>query len=206
MSDRQIVHIIDDDAPVRDSLGLLLTTEGYRVQTYASAHSFLHAIGAHETGCVITDVCMPEMNGNELLARMKERRLNLPVIVITAHTNVSLAVQAMNQGAVDLLEKPFDDDAIISSIRQAFTHTNDGKRDTEQAQNILTKLATLTGMENEVLAGLLKGQPNKIIAHELGVSIRIIEVHRANVMAKMQAGSLSELMRMSLIAADIKTN
>lgn len=206
MNTGRIVHIIDDDPAIRDSLGLLLTTEGFEVRTHASARGFLEAIGRHETGCVVTDVRMPEMSGFDLLAKMKERRLALPVIVITAHADVPLAVQAMKQGAIDLLEKPFEDEALLASVRQALTRGNGEQARTAEMETILARLATLTGRENEVLAGLLKGQPNKIIAHELGISVRTVEVHRANVMAKMQAGSLSELVRMSLVVPRAEQN
>ncbi len=199
MSGAKIVHVIDDDPAVRDSLRLLLTTEDFIVRTHASARDFLLEVGRDETGCVVTDVRMPELSGFDLLAEMKEKRLELPVIVITAHADVPLAVQAMKAGAIDLLEKPFDDDALLASIRHALVRRYGQHEANSEAQAIHERLATLTMRESEVLAGLLKGQPNKIIAHELNISVRTVEVHRANVMAKMRAGSLSELVRMSLL-------
>jgi two-component system response regulator FixJ len=198
MSEEKIVHIIDDDPAVRDSLRLLLSTEEFRVRTHASAREFLADVEASETGCVVTDVRMPELSGFDLLANMKQRDLDLPVIVITAHADVPLAVQAMKAGAIDLLEKPFDDTALIASIRNAMRRRR-GDSAGEAEATVRQRLAALTSRENEVLSGILKGLPNKIIAHELGISVRTVEVHRANLMAKMQAGSLSELVRMSLL-------
>jgi two-component system response regulator FixJ len=193
------VHVIDDDAAVRDALRLLLATEGLDVATHDSAIGFLSSIDPATTGCIVTDVRMPEMTGLELLLKVKGMGLSLPVIVISAHADVPLAVQAMKEGALDLLEKPFDDEALLTAVRHALA-LDSGKREQElQEQEIARRLTTLTSRESEVLAGLLKGQPNKIIAHELGISVRTVEVHRANVMAKMQAGSLPELVRMSLV-------
>jgi two-component system response regulator FixJ len=141
------------------------------------------------------------MTGIELLLKVKNMGLSLPVVVISAHADVPLAVQAMKEGALDLLEKPFTDESLLSAVRQALAYDS-GKRARDlQAQEIQRRLTTLTSRENEVLAALLRGQPNKIIAHELGISVRTVEVHRANVMAKMQAGSLPELVRMSLVQA-----
>lgn len=157
------------------------------------------AVSADETGCVVTDVRMPDMSGFELLAKMKDRRLALPVIVITANADVPLAIQAMKQGAVDLLEKPFEEDALLDSIRHALTPNNSEQARAAEIAMILARRATLTGRESEVLAGLLEGQPNKAIAHELRIRVQTVEIHRANVMAKMGAASLSALLRMSLL-------
>lgn len=206
MSEPRIVHIIDDDPAVRDSLQLLLATENFAVRTHASARDFLTGVEPSETGCVVTDVRMPELSGFDLLANMKERRLDLPVIVITAHADVPLAVQAMKAGAIDLLEKPFDDEALLASIRHALLRRHNEFGADAEAAMVRERLATLTARESEVLSGILKGQPNKIIAHELGISVRTVEVHRANVMAKMRAGSLSELVRMSLLMPRAEPN
>ncbi len=199
MSRAPIVHIIDDDAAVRDALKLLLATEGHDVETHESPIGFLEAIEPTDVGCIVTDVRMPEMTGIELLLKVKEMGLTLPVVVISAHADVPLAVQAMKEGAMDLLEKPFDDEALLTSVRSALAHSSGQLAQQTEAQEIVRRLTTLTSRENEVLAALLRGQPNKIIAHELGISVRTVEVHRANVMAKMQAGSLPELVRMSLV-------
>jgi two-component system response regulator FixJ len=198
MIEEPVIHIIDDDPAVCDSLRALLVAEGFHVQTYASALKFLEYAGRHASGCVVTDVRMPDMSGIDLLAKMKERRLALPAVVITGHADIPLAVQAMKQGAVDLLEKPFDDEALLASVSQALIKKSREQAGDAQSQEILERLKTLTERENSVLTGLLMGKPNKVIAYELDVSARTVEVHRANVMAKMKAGSLAELVRMSL--------
>ena len=195
-----IVHIVDDDPAVRDSMALLLATESFDVRSHASARDFLAATSSHDAGCVVTDVRMPEMTGIELLHQLEEHRPAMRAIVVTAHADVPLAVEAMKLGAIDLLEKPFDDDTLLTCVRGALAQMNAESARQAETQTIEERLATLTGRENEVLGGLLKGQPNKIIAHELGISVRTVEVHRANVMAKMQARNLAELVRMALVA------
>jgi len=192
------IHIIDDDPAILDSLGLLLTTEGYKVRTYELAQTFLEGIRQSDRGCVVTDVRMPEIGGLDLLRALKEQRASLPVIVMTAHGDIPLAVAAMREGAVDFFEKPFDGDALLASIREALEQGNDEEPFDAETRMIQEKLANLSNRETQVLGGLLKGQSNKIIAHELGISTRTVEVHRANVMTKMQAGSLSELVKMAL--------
>ena len=195
-----IIHIIDDDSAMRESLSLMLRTEGYTVRTHESAQTFLDAVGQDESGCVVTDVRMPEISGIDLLTmKMKERRVSMPIIVITGHADIQLAVQAMKEGAFDFLEKPFDGDALLASVRKALIRSNDEHARDPEMRIIQSRLAKLTPRENEVLAGLLKGQHNKIIAGELGIGLRTVEAHRASVMAKMRAGSLSELVRMALV-------
>lgn len=201
MSETRIVHFIDDDAAMRDAVGLLLKTEGFDVRTYASAADFLQASGGKSEGCVITDVRMPEMNGLELIAKMKDERLSIPVIVLTAHADVPLAVEAMKLGAVDLLEKPFDDVALLAAIETALARRSMEQSLSRETQEIRDRLATLTRRENEILAGLLKGRSNKVIAHDLGISVRTAEVHRANIMAKMRASNLAALVKMALAAS-----
>jgi two-component system, LuxR family, response regulator FixJ len=196
----RIVHLIDDDAAVRDAVGLLLRTEGFKVAPYDSALAFLKSASARAEGCVVTDVRMPEMNGIELIAKMKEERISIPVVVLTAHADVPLAVEAMKLGAVDLLEKPFEDEALIAAINAALERRNAEESRSRESNEIRSRLASLTRRENEILAGLLKGLSNKIIAHDLGISIRTAEVHRANIMAKMRAGNLAELVKMALAA------
>jgi len=200
MTRAAIVHVIDDDAAVRDSLRLLLATENFDVRAYASARDFLASAEPGEAGCVITDVRMPEVSGMDLLAEFKARRVDLPVIVITAHADVTLAVQAMKAGAVDLLEKPFDDEALLGAVRQALRRLFDGESVVgSEAAAARDRLASLTVREREVLMGVLEGRPNKLIAHELGISVRTVEAHRARLMMKMQAKSLSELVRMAVL-------
>lgn len=197
MNAKPIVHIVDDDPAVLHSLHMLLTAEGYEVKTYPCAEDFLKGARPAQASCLVTDVRMPGMSGVELLPKMKELALEMPVIVITAHGDVPLAVQAMKLGAVDLLEKPFQPDALLGAIEQALSRAS-GREANPKALENMARLATLSGRESEVLKGLLKGHPNKIIAHELGISQRTVEIHRANVMKKTRAGSLAELVRMAL--------
>ena len=199
MPTEHIVHVGDDDEAVRDSVAFLLRSAQLEVETYESAMAFLgKAAGA--TGCILTDVRMPEMSGIDLMRRLKELAINLPVIVMTGHGDVPLAVEAMKAGAVDFIEKPFNDDAMLTAVRAALARGEAaGKREAERAE-IEQRLNSLSGREREVLLGLVRGQPNKIIAHELGISPRTVEIYRANVMTKMDAPSLSDLVRMSLIA------
>jgi two-component system response regulator FixJ len=196
MSEKQIVHVIDDDDALRDSVRLFLVNEGLEVRPYASAVEFLSALGSNPTGCVVTDVRMPGTSGMELLAHLAARGLALPVIVVTGHADVPLAVRAMKEGAVDLLEKPFRADDLISAVRKALASGKGPSASNANAREAIARLSTLSVRENEVLDRLIRGQPNKIIAYEMGISPRTVEVHRANVMKKTQAGSLSELVRM----------
>jgi two-component system response regulator FixJ len=196
-----MVHVIDDDDAVRDSLSFLLSSVKIPVATYPSAAAFLDAIGKDATGCVVTDIRMPEMTGLELLQRLNEAGFRLPVIVVTGHADVPLAVEAMKLGAADFLEKPFDEDSLLAAIRAALGRQHhDGERESQQAR-VRALIATLSAREKQVLDGLVAGHPNKTIAFDLGISPRTVEIYRANVMTKMQAGSLSELVRMALVAA-----
>lgn len=204
MSQDAVIHVIDDDSAVRDSLGLLLSTEGFRVATHEGAHRFLDSVRPGDAGCVVTDARMPEMTGMELLEAMKARHLSLPVVVVTAFADVALAVQAMKQGAFDFLEKPFDNEALLVCVRLALAYEREEQFRAAETQTIQARLHTLTAREGEVLQRLLHGLPNKIIGRELGISVRTVEVHRANVMLKMNAGSLSELVRMSLAAGPVE--
>jgi two-component system, LuxR family, response regulator FixJ len=194
---KQVVHVIDDDAAVLGSVRFLLTIEGFEAKTYSSAEDFLEAVEPDERGLVVTDVRLPGLNGVELIEGMKKRGLNLPVIVITAYADVSLAVSAMKQGAVDLLEKPFEPSALINRIQQAIAGRSE-KEGVASAQAIRHNLSSLTAREKGVLQELIKGKTNKAIAAELGISQRTVEVHRASIMKKTEAGSLSALVRMAL--------
>jgi two-component system response regulator FixJ len=200
MPDDSTVCIVDDDQAVLAALTFLLTSEGYAVRAHESARTFLEMIEQDNCGCVVTDVRMPEMGGLDLLAEMKERRVSMPVIVITAHGDIPLAVAAMKQGAKNFFEKPFDNDALLASIRRALARGENKSAHDAEIQMIKERFATLTKREKDVLACLLNGLPNKVIAHELGISARTVEVHRANMMKKTQASSLAELVRMALIA------
>ncbi len=198
--DSVAVHVIDDDEAVRQSLAFLLRANEIEVQTYELGMAFLGVAPALKSGCVITDVRMPEMSGIELLRRLKELKIFLPVIVITGHGDVPLAVEAMKFGAADFLEKPFDDEVLLAAVRSALNRQDsDSKRQAERAA-IDDRLAALSNREREVLEGLVAGRANKQIAFDLGISPRTVEIYRANLMTKMQAASLSELVRMALIS------
>ena len=198
-SDDDIVHVIDDDEAMRDSMAFLLRAENFQVQTYDSAAEFLEALPKFKAGCVVTDVRMPGMSGIELLQRLRELKVSVPVIVISGHGDVPLAVEAMKSGALDFIEKPFDDDVFLRAVRMALSaHAVDSQREAQKA-TINSHLETLSNREREVLEGLIAGHPNKTIAYDLGISPRTVEIYRANVMEKMQAKSLSELVRMALV-------
>lgn len=197
---RAVVHVIDDDEAMRDSLAFLLTTAGMASQTYESALAFLAQLEGAAPGCVVTDIRMPDMNGLELVRRLKEREAPYPIIVITGHGDVPLAVEAMKAGVVDFLEKPFDDDTLLAAIDTALSASDKAGHASEERRRFETMLASLSPRENDVLKGVLEGKQNKVIAHELGISPRTVEVYRANVMTKTAAGSLSELVRMALLA------
>jgi two-component system, LuxR family, response regulator FixJ len=200
MPDNGVVYVIDDDEAVRQSLEFLLGTADIEVRTYPSAKAFLDGLSEVAAGCVITDVRMPGMSGIELLQRVQEIRPGLPVIVITGHGDVPLAVEAMKVGAVDFLEKPFDDELLLAAVRAAFRcKDGDDGREAERHE-LAQRVAALSRRERQVLEGLVAGQPNKIIAFDLGISPRTVEIYRANLMTKMQAASLSDLVRMALIA------
>jgi len=198
-------HVIDDDQAVRESIGFLLRSAHFTVKTYETASAFLAAAPTVGSGCIITDVRMPGISGIDLLRRLKEMGIRLPVIVITGHGDVPLAVEAMKFGAIDFLEKPFDDDVLLASVRSALDRSEaSAQLETERAE-IRARIAILTNREHEVLEGLLAGHPNKIIAFDLNISPRTVEIYRANVMTKMKAGSLSELVRMALVAGAMKS-
>lgn len=199
-SDQAIVHVIDDDEAVRQSLAFLLAAAGIEVQTYESATAFLDVATTLKTGCVITDVRMPEVSGIDLLRRLEELKLGVPVIVITGHGDVPLAVEAMKIGAVDFIEKPFDDEVLLTSVRSALNRLDREHKRQAERREVEARLAALSSRERDVLEGLVAGQANKQIAYELGISPRTIEIYRANLMTKMQAASLSDLVRMALTA------
>jgi two-component system response regulator FixJ len=199
MAHDPVVHLIEDDEGVRQGLAFLLTASGFAVRVYESAVAFLDALPSVQPGCVVTDVRMPGIDGLELQRQLNERRIGLPVIVMTGHGDVPLAVEAMKAGAIDFLEKPFNDEVLLSAIRTAVSrHAEDARRHDEAAA-VAEKLACLSAREAEVLDGLLAGRPNKTIAYDLSISVRTVEVHRAHLMAKMGAANLSELLRMAFL-------
>lgn len=195
-----VVHVVDDDVDVRKSLGFLLATADFAVRLHESATAFLAPEPKEIDGCIVTDVRMPGIDGIEFLRQLKARGLNAPVIVMTGHADVALAVQAMKEGAADFIEKPFDDQVLIDAIRSALDHRSQPVAAHPQSAEIRKNLATLSERERQVLDGLVSGLPNKTIAYDLGISPRTVEIHRANVMSKMNASSLSHLVRMALIA------
>jgi two-component system response regulator FixJ len=200
------VHVIDDDEAVRESIDFLLRSAGLSVRTYDSATSFLDVAPKIGAGCVITDVRMPGLTGIDLLRRLQEMQIGLPVIVITGHGDVPLAVEAMKSGAVDFLEKPFDDDVLLASVRAALNRSEESAAVEAERAEIRARIGALTQRERDVLEGLVAGHPNKIIAFKLEISPRTVEIYRANLMTKMKAGSLSELVRMTLVAATAKSS
>ena len=195
-----IVHLIDDDEAVRISVSFVLDMNDLPAKTYASAEEFLAVAEAIKGGCVVTDVRMPGMSGLDLVKRLKERGVALPVIVITGHGDVPLAVEAMRAGVIDFIEKPFDDEALLRSIRMALDVQLETDVHAQERQRFEQVLATLSGRETEVLRGVIAGKMNKVIAFELGISPRTVEVYRANVMSKTHANGLSELVRIALLA------
>jgi len=196
----RVVHVIDDDQAVRESLGFLLETAGFEVKTYDSGVRFLEAFSGDLDGCVVTDVRMPGISGIELAGRLRDLGSRLPIIVMTGHGDVPLAVEAMKAGVHDFIEKPFDDEAMIRSIESALQRSEIATGHAENRADVLRRIESLSARERQVLAGLVEGSANKVIARDLGISPRTVEIYRANVMTKMRAASLSELVRMAISA------
>ena len=199
-TDEDVVHVIDDDDAVRESLAFLLGASGYATRTYESGEVFLNGYSDTVRGCVITDVRMPGLSGIDLLRRLNETASPLAVIVVTGHGDVALAVQAMKLGAVDFIEKPFDDETIVAAVEGAWARMREDGTGSARRAEAVEKLAALSQRERQVLDGLVAGLPNKSIAYDLGISPRTVEVYRANLMTKMQANSLSDLVRIALVA------
>jgi two-component system response regulator FixJ len=194
------VYIVDDDEAVRDSLSVLLESKAYKVGSFGSAPEFLAAAPSLPLGCLIVDIRMPEMDGLELQQHLIERTLNFPMIVITGHGDVPLAVRAMKAGAIDFIEKPFTAEAILDSLQAALARLETPNEQDPAVAAATAKLALLSRREREVLAGLVAGLPNKSIAYDLAISPCTVEIHRARVMDKMGARSLSQLVRLALAA------
>jgi two-component system response regulator FixJ len=198
------VYVIDDDQAMRESLDFLLGSAGFEVMLFESALGFLDRLPTLEFGCVVSDVRMPGMDGIDLLKRLKAGRSALPVLIMTGHGDVPLAVEAMKLGAADFLEKPFEDDRLIGMIEASLRDAEQGARSDAAALDIASRIETLSPRERQVMEGLIAGLSNKVIARDFDISPRTIEVYRANVMTKMQAGSLSELVRMAMRAGAVK--
>lgn len=195
-----VVHLIDDDEAVRQSISFVLDVNDLPVRAYASPLAFLDIVDAVKTGCIVTDMRMPEMSGLDLVSRLRDRGIGLPVVVITGHGDVAMAVEAMRAGVIDFLEKPFDDQALLAAVRNALDTQAKASRHTADRERFTRMYASLSPREREVLNGVIAGKMNKVIAYELGISPRTVEVYRANVMSKTQAHNLSELVRMAVLA------
>src|SRR5436190_9239319 len=198
------VYVVDDDEAMRDSLGFLLGSADFDVTIFESAQHFLDAVSGIGFGCVLSDVRMPGIDGIELLQRLKASRSSFPVLIMTGHGDVPLAVEAMKLGAVDFLEKPFEDNRLIGMIEIALKQGESGARSEAAALDVAARVESLSPRERQVMEGLVAGLSNKQIAREYAISPRTIEVYRANVMTKMQAGSLSELVRLAMRSGAIK--
>lgn len=200
MTTKGIIYVIDDDEAMRDSLNFLLDSSGFGVALFDNAQSFLDALPGLAFGCVVSDIRMPGLDGIELLKRMKAQHSPFPILIMTGHGDVPLAVEAMKLGAVDFLEKPFEDDRLTTMIESAIRRAEPAAKSEAIAQDISARVASLSPRERQVMEGLIAGLSNKLIAREYDISPRTIEVYRANVMTKMQANSLSELVRLAMRA------
>ena len=193
-----LVYVIDDDPAMRDSLDFLLGAAGLKARLFESAVSFLEALPTLEHGCIVSDVRMPNLDGLELLRRLRESNKSLPIIIMTGHGDIPLAVEAMKLGAIDFIEKPFEDDRLIGTITIALSGAAQRHKGDAVAADIASRIASLSPRERQVLEGLIAGLSNKLIARDYDISPRTIEVYRANVMTKMQASSVSELVRFAI--------
>jgi len=204
MSDEQlrVVHLVDDDEAIRRSVGFALKTSGFRVRAYESGVEFLKSASKLEPGCILLDIRMPGMGGLDVQSALRDKGIGLPVIIMTGHGDVSLAVQAMKAGAVDFIEKPFEKAVLLGAIEHGVERLKKSAANVDRADEAAVRLQALTGREREVLDGLAKGLPNKTIAYDLGISPRTVEIHRANVMSKLNVKSLSEALRIAFAAQD----
>lgn len=201
MQKQPIVHIVDDDLAIRDSLSFLMKSVGFVSQSYESAETFLDQAELDRPGCMVVDIRMQGMSGLELQQVLNERGIKLPVIIITGHGDIPMAVEAMKEGAVDFLEKPFDNEVLVTRIRQSLKEATKKQDKESRIAMVKARLAQLTPREVEVMNLLVAGKHNKVIANELNISVRTAEAHRAKVMKKLQADSLSDIVRMALTQA-----
>ena len=200
MTPKRTVHLVDDEDSIRKSAGFMLKTSGFAVQTYTSGIAFLKAVKTAEPGCILLDVRMPGMDGLEVQEVLAERGITMPVIVLTGHGDVGIAVRVMKAGAVDFLEKPFEKSALLASIGVAFSRLDKSDARSLREAEARVRVAVLTPREREVLIGLANGFPNKTIAYDLDISTRTVEVHRANLMTKLEVHSLSDALRIAFAA------
>ena len=206
MQPEPIIYVVDDDDAVRQSLDFLLRTAGFTVRTFESGKDFIESMPSLKSGCIITDVRMPEISGIDLLRRVKAQDADVPVIMITGHGDIALAVEAMKIGAADFLEKPFNDDQLLDAVRATLSRDASVAERKAEVAEINDKLATLSNRERQVLEGLVAGNANKTIAFDLGISPRTVEIYRANLMTKMAATSLSDLVRMTMMAGILENS
>ena len=197
-----LVHLVDDDEAIRRSVGFMLKTSGFHVRTYENGLELLKSAPNLEPGCILLDIRMPGMDGLEVQAALRDKGVTLPVIIMTGHGDVSLAVQAMKAGAVDFIEKPFEKALLLSAIEHGVERLKKSAANQDRADEAAVRLQALTPREREVLDGLAKGLPNKTIAYDLGISPRTVEIHRANVMSKLGVRSLSEALRLAFAAQE----
>ena len=200
MAEKRLIHIVDDEEAIRRSAKFMLSTSGFAVETWESGVAFLKSVRHAEQGCILLDVRMPEMDGLEVQQALNDRGVNMPVIILTGHGDISIAVRAMKGGAVDFLEKPFEKATLLAAIEAAFERLGNISDQAVRASEAQILLGKLTPREREVLEGLAKGFPNKTIAYDLDISPRTVEVHRANVMSKLEVRSLSDALRIAFAA------
>ena len=200
MNHDKIVHIVDDDDTVRRSVAFMLKHAGYHVENHLSGIEFLKAAKLAPRGCVLLDVRMPEMDGIQVQQEMAIRGVDMPVIVLTGHGDIAIAVKAMRNGAVNFIEKPYEKEELLRAVDEAFEHLYRSDDKGMKSSEAKIRLASLTGRERDVLNGLVAGYPNKTIAYDLGISPRTVEIYRANMMEKLRVRSLSEALRIAFIA------
>ncbi|MBV1691932.1 response regulator [Novosphingobium sp. G106] len=200
MSDKKLVHIVDDEDSIRRSVSFMLKTSGYQVETWNSGQAFLKDVKHAEHGCILLDIRMPEIDGLEVQRLLAERGVTMPIVIMTGHGDISIAIRAMKGGAVDFLEKPFEKAALLGAIEESFARIANATSASARAADAATMLAALTARERDVLEGLARGFPNKTIAYDLGISPRTVEVHRANLMVKLEVHTLSDALRIAFAA------
>jgi len=196
----RIIHLVDDDEAIRRSAGFMLKTSGYKVNSYTSGVELLKEAKELQPGCILLDVRMPDMDGLQVQQALQERGIGYPVIVMTGHGDVNVAVQAMKAGAVDFIEKPFEKAVLLSAIEEGFSRLEQTGKSRVRAEEARVRLQALTPRERDVLEGLVRGHPNKTIAYDLDISPRTVEIHRANLMSKLGVASLSEALRIAFAA------
>ena len=199
-SEKPLVHLVDDDEAIRRSAGFMLKTSGFRVESYESGVELLKQAASLAPGCILLDIRMPSMDGLEVQAMLQEKGVSLPVIIMTGHGDVTLAVQAMKAGAVDFIEKPFEKASLLRALNEGFERLKLGEVSKDRSRDAEIRLQALTAREREVLDGLAQGLPNKTIAYDLGISPRTVEIHRSNLMTKLGVRSLSEALRIAFAA------